>query len=130
MTSTSQQQTEAFLDCLLTEAIRPNAVQIAAIVDSGGIPVVTFEPCRAIEEPLRAMGWNGRSTVFRLTRGARDRMVAMAVASGDAATQRWLKRHDGPARILVVAHCGSLLVNVDDSGFSIEPGSTDGEYLS
>jgi hypothetical protein len=54
----------------------------------------------------------------------------VALASADPVTKRLIEREwrDGdPLRIFVIPHAGSLLVNLEPGGFTVEPGSTDAE---
>ncbi len=116
--------TRAFFERLLEHGIKPHAEDVAAIVLDGGIAVVAFEPGVEALAFLEAMGWKGRP-VFRLpieTKRALERT--------DDVTRGWCRRKGGPARLFVVAHEGTLLLNHDHNGFYLEERSSDRRSLS
>jgi hypothetical protein len=115
---------------LLEEGIKPHVAAIAPIAMNGGIAVVVFEPGVELQSALRNIGWDGTAAVFELS-PARARAIADECANlGDRVTEAWLTRPQ-TGRIFLWAQSGTLLVNfVAHRGFSIEPGSLEGERLS
>jgi hypothetical protein len=112
------------LDAIFTHGIKPHADAIAEVVESGDIAIVVHRLRPDVERNARALGWDGVSPVFRMTESTRARMIASSEAIADTVTARWL-RAKRTGRVFVLSGVGSLLVNVDEDGFSIEPGSTD-----
>ncbi len=120
---------------LLEVGIKPHAEKIAEIAARGDIAVVVFEvddmfgDRRLIETSkagLRALGWRGEN-VFALNRTRATRLLADA----DAVTARWVgRRQRGVTRIFVAMHTGTLLVNLDAEGYSLERGSPDADWLA
>jgi hypothetical protein len=112
----------ALLERLARDGIDPHAEAIAEIASRRAISIVVVEPSDEWKDALRAHGWRGEC-VFAMS----DR-VRMALSCADPVTERWIhgSRSDTlVARIFAVIHDTSLLVNRDDRGLRIEPGSTD-----
>ncbi len=107
-------------DRLLDLGIKPHAEEIAAIAAKGDVAVVVFEPDPSIADALNTIGWDGESHVFRLSNNAKRRLVAGL----DKVTMRWLNRKAG-VRVFLFVQGGNLLVNLDERGWFIEPGSND-----
>ena len=112
------------LERLLTDGIQPHAGTIAQIVSDGGIAVVVFEPGPRITKVARQIGWDKYTApVVRMPDAFR-----FDLAMADTGTRRWLKRPaDGGGRLFVMSGDGTLLVNITERGFSLEPGSLDHE---
>jgi hypothetical protein len=111
------------LERLREQALQPHAKQIGEIIGAGRIPVVVFEPPGDVVALLRALGWDG-SVVNRMTPEFIKRL-----ARHDGVMAGWIQRTSGPGRILVLIHEERLLVNVDNEGLTLEPGSTHAELF-
>jgi hypothetical protein len=115
------------LNRIYEQAIKPHAEGLAPIIGGGRVAVVVFEPALEAITPLKDLGWDGRSKFFELSERERRRFAKNSAAQGDQVTARWLNS-DRDGRLLVFAHRGTLLVNVDPvAGFSLEPGSLDAQ---
>jgi hypothetical protein len=114
---------------LLEDGIKPHIEAIAPIAMNGGIAVVVFEPGAELRDALRNIGWDGTAAVFELSAARAGAMASESAKLGDSVTQAWLTR-PRTGRIFLWAEAGTLLVNfVAGSGFSIEPGSLEGERV-
>lgn len=120
--SGDQTATATFLARLLEQGIKPNAEAIARIHANGDIALVPFEVAPEWRARLEEAGF---SLEVRPLTAAQRRQLSGA----DHVSARWVKGKR-PGRIYVVSGSGTLLVNHDESGFAIEPGSTDREVLS
>lgn len=117
----SRAEAAALFERLFKSGIQPHAQAITEILSRGEIAVVVFELHPSHRKAARAIGWKGKP-VFPIPRATAYRM---AMATGDEVTRRWVKREQGPGRIFVMMHLGTLLLNLDpETGFSLEPGST------
>jgi hypothetical protein len=111
---------------ILSLGVRPHAETLAPIAADGDVAVVVFEPEHAVIEVLQHMGWDGRSAVLRISGDASERWAADCARRGDAVTAQWLRRRShGVSRIFLFAHHGTLLLNCDAEGYSLEPGSSE-----
>ncbi len=127
------QEVKEALDRLLREGIKPHAEQIAAIGLAGWIAVVVYDlaPDPETQAFARAMGWDGRTPVFRMSAAVRRRL-----ARSDTVTAAWLSRKPDPdpsrtiARIFVRTGLANFLVNFGPQrGYYFEPGSLDSERV-
>jgi hypothetical protein len=116
-----------FLERVRRVALLPNAEAITKNTKSGSISVVAFEPMGENLRFLSVLGWDGISPVFAMSSRAAEVVAASTARLGDHTTGRWLRRRHGPRRVFLVAHRGTLLVNMEQERISIEPGSTDAE---
>jgi hypothetical protein len=113
---------------LFDEGIKPHAAEIVEMNARGEVPVVVFEPWPSTRDALRKYGWKGQP-VFRMSpRFKRDQ------AQLDWVTRRWLARkwqEGDPLRIFFAVMNGMFLVNHSpETGFTVEPGSTDADSKS
>ncbi|MEJ7735146.1 MAG: hypothetical protein WKG00_38910 [Polyangiaceae bacterium] len=114
---------------LLDDGIKPHIEAIAPIAMNGRIAVVVFQPGAELQGALRNIGWDGTAAVFELSPARASAMAAESAKLGDSVTQAWLVE-PRTGRIFLWAQSGTLLVNfVSGRGFSIEPGSLDGERV-
>ena len=111
------------LDAILNDGIT-HAATIADIVADGDIAIVVYRLRPDAKRNARALGWDGTAPVCKMSEATRARMIASSNAIGGHVTARWLGAKNAD-RIFVVSGVGSLLVNIDNDGFLIEPGSTD-----
>jgi hypothetical protein len=125
-------QSQAFLDRLLEEGIKPHAMTIAIASAAGEVSVVFYDV--ASEFPVsvaaaRALGWRGgRSECIPLNRTHAERIADKLPSAVPSA--KWL-RGRRPGRIFVCTGGGSLCVNYEPGvGFSLEPGTTNREWMS
>ena len=115
---------------LLDDGIKPHVEAIAPIAMKGGIAVVVFEPSAELQSALRNIGWDGAVAVFELSPARASAIADECAKLGDRVTQAWLVQ-PRTGRIFLWAQSGTLLVNfVSGRGFSIEPGSLEGERVS
>jgi hypothetical protein len=119
---------------LVNGCLRQNAPAIAAIGFSGDVAVVVHEPGEAAKAKARAIGWDGKSEVFRLTADGR-RALAASTDVADLGVAKWLARKFDPAsptaRIYVLAGDEPFLVNFSAfGGWAIEPPPTAGQVPS
>lgn len=107
---------------LLNLVIRPYAKELAAIMVTGRIACLVFEPSEDNKQAAAGLGWDGKMPVFAMDEIMRGRL-AEALKSYDPVCSSWLidQRY---RRMFVLIHNGSLLVNHNpDNQFSIEPNS-------
>lgn len=119
---------------IINPCLRPHAPEIAAIGFSGDVAVVLHEPSERTRERARALGWDGRSEVFRLTPEGK-RTLAASTEVSDAGIAAWLAKKFQPAtpvaRIYVLTGDASLLVNFSPfGGWALEPPVTEGQLPS
>jgi len=110
-------------------AIAPNADKIATIVAGGDVAVALYHPDTSALAAARGVGWDG-SSAFRMPRTAQKRLAAQSQRSGDVITSRWLRRSGEGGRIFLISGTGTLLINCDECGLSIEPGSLSNGWMS
>jgi hypothetical protein len=116
---------------LLAEGIIPNAGAIAEIVRENRISVLVFEPSDDTRAAAISLGWNDGTSVIQLSRKRAKRLAEGFRKMGDSVSARWFERQRGPARIFVLIHDGTLLVNFEQGkGCSIEPRSADSDWMS
>lgn len=122
---------QELLDRILEEGIKANVRAIAEIVVDGAIAVLVFEPHSGAMDALRAIGLDSASKVFELSRTHREGLAQHVLSLGDQRSADWLTRK-AEGRIFVFVHGKTLFINFDerDGGYSIEPGSLDGEFLN
>jgi hypothetical protein len=82
----SDSKSDATMNRLLEEGIKPHAEEVARICLEGGIACVVFEPGPEWQHALRSHGWNGEP-VFALPAKIRERL-----AKSDHVTKRWVER--------------------------------------
>lgn len=113
------------LSYVLDDHIKPNALAIAEIVAAGGIAVVVANLSALSVQFAKALGWDGKAAVFRMSAKGRRVFAAGSKQNADHVTASWLvAKRDG--RILYVEHSSTLLINfTPGEGYSLEPGSTD-----
>ncbi len=126
----SPQESEALLRRLLDEGIKPYTDDLAPILVAGDVAIVVFEPAKTDAEmmaALRAMGWDGKTPVFRMSNGYRKRLAR----NSDAVTAAWLmRRAKNVGRLSVWTGRANFLVNfTPGQGYSFEPGSLDSERV-
>ena len=126
------EESKQLLDDLIKNGIKANGEAIAEIVGVGEIAIVVYklapatdEHGRATHEALRAIGWDGSASVFKVSAATRKRMIAQSEAYNDPITARWL-RGGRNGRIFVWTGLGTFLLNHSESGdLTVEPGSLD-----
>jgi hypothetical protein len=127
--ATNSPESMAIFNDLLDRFIKPNAESIAELALRKEVAVLVADVhSEEAREALRALGWDGTATVFRLSHAARRRRAESCLNNyGDSVTHRWLTKPGkrGYARVLVYHHAGTLLLNHTDEGWALEPGSTD-----
>jgi len=122
ITFATPDQERAFFDDLLNNGIKPHASTLAPIISTGGIAVVVHDAAPPAVTFALSLGWDGITPVFAMSGSARQRFIETMERIGDHVTARWLRgwRH---GRIFVVTGGGTLLVNHDKDGYSLEQGS-------
>ena len=129
-TSEDFARTQKYLDRLLDEGIKPNAQKIAPIFLSQDVALLFFNPGPGsdVRKAAKLMGWKGREIEVRRMPEAMAQMLAASLMPGDPAAGWLLHRRQG--RVFVVMESGTLCVNhVPGEGFSIEPGTTDRDWM-
>jgi hypothetical protein len=119
---------------IVNGCLRPHAPTIAVIGFSGDVAVVLHEPSEKAKARARAIGWDGKSEVFRLTAEGK-RALAGSTEGSDAGISKWLGRKLDPAspvaRIYVLTGDDSLLMNFSPfGGWYVEPPATAGQLPS
>lgn len=114
--------------------LRPIAPEIAVIGFTGDVVVALYEPGEKAQARARALGWDGKSRIFRLTADGKRALAASDEVS-DAGIAKWLASKFDPAapvaRIYVLTGDESLLVNFTPyGGWSLEPPATAGQMPS
>jgi hypothetical protein len=117
----------AFMTDLLDRAIKPHAGKIATITESGDIAIVVFEPLDTSVETAKNLGWDGSVPVLRMADKKRKSMVEHFQKVGDRVSERWFASARNGGRIFLLAHAGSLLLNLTKDGLAPEPGSLDSQ---
>lgn len=113
-----------FLDELLAEGIKPHWDAIEQIIDTGEIAVVVWNLDDASRKAARMIGWDGKTSVFRMAQAVQRKMSAGCASLGQHVTERWLTSKCA-GRIFAMTGLGTLLVNYADGlGFSLQPAST------
>jgi hypothetical protein len=100
----------AFLEEIHGDIVRTRA-EIEPILEDGDIAQLTIEGAQLAVERIDQ---------------ERARRVAMILERDypkDEVGPRWFRRSNGPGRIFVIMGQGTLLLNIDDTGLSLEPGS-------
>lgn len=120
---TNQGPTEA-LRPLMEECIKPNAERLAKIMMAGEIAFAVYKPdaawCKALGIPSGT-----HTAVAKMPGPVRKNLIE----KGDSVTSRWA-RGGRTGRVFAIVNSGSVLLNFAEGangGWSIEPGSTDGE---
>jgi hypothetical protein len=119
---------------VVNEALRPQAPAIAVIGFSGDVAVVVHLPGEKGKARAKALGWDGKSEVFRLTAEGK-RVLAASDEVSDLGIAKWLGRKFEPAapvaRIYVLTGDDALLVNFSPfGGWALEPSPTAGQMPS
>ena len=104
------------------DALAKYAERINAIISMGEVAVLVVNVHPSGKDAVRWLGWKLHRAVFALP----HRCYA-GLAAADVVTRRWLFRGvtGGAGRVLLFMEMGSLLINKTDSGWRLEPGSTD-----
>jgi hypothetical protein len=123
------EQSQKHLDRILNEGIKPQGETLAPIIAKGDVAVIVFEPSPETVGALKMLGWDGETGAFRLSNSKRKQIAASSEQRGDWVTAKWL-RSSKRGRIFVFAQRGTLLVNLTDEGYSLEPGSVGGGSLN
>jgi hypothetical protein len=131
--TTSPADGEAILR-IINVGLRPHAPTIALIGFSGDVVVALHEPGERAKARARALGWDGKSEVFRLTPEGRRTLAGSAEVS-DAGIAKWLGRKFEPAapvaRIYVLTGDDSVLLNFSPfGGWTLEAPDTSGQTPS
>lgn len=136
---TNLADTHEFLNRLLEEGIKPLSEKIATIHLNGDVAVLFFEietgdsaEAKTAMASAKDLGWTGgRAEVAAMTktRAAKFADAIATIAPTDPAIA-WLRgRKSG--RIFVCVSAATLCVNfVPGTGFTIEPGTLDRQWLS
>jgi len=123
---TARAGTADALERLLEEGIQPVADGIANLAGKGLIPIIVFEPGKAVKAALKVFfpEWKPGMRLIGVSR----ENFARNFGRSDRVTAEWSSRArpKGDIPIFVFAQEGTLLVNfVAGEGYSIEPGSLD-----
>jgi len=102
----------AFLEQIHQDIVRSRA-EIEPILEDGDIAQLTIEGSKLSVERIDQ------------TRASRVAMILERDYPKDEVSPRWFRRSEGPGRIMVILGQGTLLLNIDDTGISLEPGSLD-----
>jgi hypothetical protein len=118
------------LQRIVNGCLRPHAPTIAVIGFTGEVAVVLHEPGEKAKARARALGWDGKSEVFRLTAEGKTALAGSAEPS-DAGIAAWLGRKFEPAapvaRIYVLSGDDALLMNFSPfGGWAQEPAAAAG----
>jgi hypothetical protein len=116
---------------LVNGCLRPHSPTIAVIGFSGDVAVVLHEPGEKAKAKARALGWDGKSEVFRLTAEGKS-ALALSTDPADAGIAKWLGRKFEPAnpvaRIYVLTGDDSVRMNFSAyGGWAVEPVATAGQ---
>jgi hypothetical protein len=114
----------------LGAAILPHSESLETMFADGVIAILVENPSAESREALGVLGWDGQSAVFPLADRDRQNMATNSRALGDWVTHKWLTEPRQGGRLFVVMDGGTLLLNFDESGFSIEKNSTNGLGLT
>lgn len=106
----------------ITKLLNEHEQEISRACSRGHVAVLVHELDAANVPALRSIGWDGISSVFRMSRAAAKRLAAGCSELGDKLTGRWLSR--STPRVFLAMHTGTLLLNLGRDEWSIEPGST------
>lgn len=129
----SRQGMKGCLSRMLDAVIRPNAALIARLTTAPapGVCCAVFEPDASLTaEAARDVGWDGEHHVFLLADEHRERIAVGCDEAGDVVTARWMRDRAREGRVFVMMHSATLLMNIGPDGFSLEPGSTDAEWMN
>lgn len=137
--SPQQGQLMQLLERVHAEAIVPNVDALARIFAERDVALVFYEiggpdPAtdRMAKERARALGWAGsRVEIGRLTHAQAGEMADEIERSnpGDVAGIAWFRRHS-EGRLFVLVQAGTFCFDFEPGGgFSIAPGTTDGEWM-
>jgi len=114
---------------LVRDVLLPNEELVEQIGADGDIVVAFLDPRPgALVSALQA---DETVSVARLTRAKASRLYA-GCAHSDPVTWKWMTTppRAGLLKIFLVVHLGTVLLNLVEGAFSIEPGSTDAEFMS
>jgi hypothetical protein len=100
----------AFLEQVRQDIVR-SRTEIEPILQDGDIAQLTIDGSKLSVERIDQ------------ARASRVAMILERDSPEDEVGPRWFRRSDGPGRIFVTTGEGSLLLNIDDTGLSLEPGS-------
>ena len=118
---------EPVLDGLLS-AMGENAAGIVGIWEAGGFPVVVYEPSREVVAYYKRQGVKVDPSGVTVVGANRARFIE-GFCKCDHVTENWATRERGEYEmpIFVFIHSGTFLLNVSEKGYSLEPGSLDGD---
>ena len=123
---------QELMDRIVKKGFGENAEAIMPIIARNEIAVVVFELDPANWSAARDFGWDGKSPVFKMSKSLIKNFARGIRANfpDDKATPRWLE-NGRFGRIFLLIHHGTLLVNFDpESGYSLEPGSDDPNWMN
>ena len=123
------EDTNAALQRVLNDGIKPYASEIARTWLDGEVAVVFHMVAPAAEKVARSLGWaGGPSGCARMNRSRAESLARKLPKSDPAA--RWLGGRR-PGRIFIVSGSGTLCVNYEpQKGYSLLEGSTDTAWMS
>lgn len=125
-------RTRGFLEQLLQQGIKPHDHTITRAFSEGQVVLVFHNIASNSPEAIaaaRSLGWRGASSECIPLNRTRAERIAELLPSADPCS-KWL-RGKRPGRIFVCSGAGTLCLNYDPEGsFSIEPGTTNGEWMT
>jgi hypothetical protein len=91
------------------------------------VAVMVLEPDEETRKFLARTGWNGDTVL-----GWTDDFHRKLAKHSDPTTRRWMlrKRGDKEIGVFLFMYNGTLLLNFNERGWQVEPGSQDYEWMS